>query len=149
MKMDIKHVVDGKQNYIPMLLIADQQVDMIEKYLDRGELYALYDPDLRAACVLTDEGEGVFELQNIAVLPEYQRRGYGRKLVKHVVDSSKGRAKVLMVGTGDSPMTLPFYQQCAFVFSHRIKNYMADHYDEPVLEDGVQLFDKVYLKMDL
>ena len=149
MKMDIKHVVDGKQDYIPMLLIADQQVDMIEKYLDRGELYALYDPDLRAACVLTDEGEGVFELQNIAVLPEYQRRGYGRKLVKHLVDSSKGRAKVLMVGTGDSPMTLPFYQQCGFVFSHRIKNYMADHYDEPVLEDGVQLFDKVYLKMDL
>ena len=149
MKMDIKHVVDGKQNYIPMLLIADQQVDMIEKYLDRGELYALYDPDLRAACVLTDEGEGVFELQNIAVLPEYQRRGYGRKLVKHVVDSSKGRAKVLMVGTGDSPMTLPFYQQCGFVFSHRIKNYMADHYDQPIFEDGVQLFDKVYLKMDL
>ena len=149
MKMDIKHVVDGKQDYIPMLLIADQQVDMIEKYLDRGELYALYDPDLRAACVLTDEGEGVFELQNIAVLPEYQRRGYGRKLVKHLVDSSKGRAKVLMVGTGDSPMTLPFYQQCGFVFSHRIKHYMTDHYDEPVLEDGVQLFDKVYLKMDL
>ena len=149
MKMDIKHVVDGKQDYIPMLLIADQQVDMIEKYLDRGELYALYDPDLRAACVLTDEGEGVFELQNITVLPEYQCRGYGRKLVKHLVDSSKGRAKVLMVGTGDSPMTLPFYQQCGFVFSHRIKNYMTDHYDEPVLEDGVQLFDKVYLKMDL
>ena len=99
MKMDIKHVVDGKQNYIPMLLIADQQVDMIEKYLDRGELYALYDPDLRAACVLTDEGEGVFELQNIAVEPEYQRRGYGRKLVNHLGDSSKGRAKLLMVGT--------------------------------------------------
>ena len=147
--MDIRLVTDNKQSFLPLLLLADEVVGMIEKYLDRGELYALYDPDLRAACVLTDEGEGVFELQNIAVLPEYQRRGYGRKLVKHVVDSSKGRAKVLMVGTGDSPMTLPFYQQCGFVFSHRIKNYMMDHYDQPIFEDGVQLFDKVYLKMDL
>ena len=147
--MDIRLVTDNKQSFLPLLLLADEVVGMIEKYLDRGELYALYDPDLRAACVLTDEGEGVFELQNIAVLPEYQRRGYGRKLVKHLVDSSKGRAKVLMVGTGDSPMTLPFYQQCGFVFSHRIKNYMMDHYDQPIFEDGVQLFDKVYLKMDL
>ena len=147
--MDIRLVTDNKQSFLPLLLLADEVVGMIEKYLDRGELYALYDPDLRAACVLTDEGEGVFELQIIAVLPEYQCRGYGRKLVKHLVDSSKGRAKVLIVGTGHSPMTLPYYQQCGFVFSHRIKNYMMDHYDQPIFEDGVQLFDKVYLKMDL
>lgn len=134
---------------MPLLLLADKQTDIIEKYLYRGELYALFDPDLRAACVLTDEGDGVFELQNIAVLPEFQRRGYGRLLVTHVGDTCKGRAKTLMVGTGDSPMTLPFYDRCGFIFSHRIKNYMLDHYDHPIYEDGVQLSDKVYLRMDM
>jgi len=147
--MDIRLITDGKQEYMPVLFIADEQADMIEKYLYRGELYALYDPDLRAVCVLTDEGGGVFELQNIAVLPEYQRRGYGRKLVAHVADSCKGRAKTLMVGTGDSPNTLSFYRNCGFVYSHRIDNYMLTHYDHPIFEDGVQLFDKVYLKMDI
>ena len=46
-------------------------------------------------------------------------------------------------------MTLPFYDHCGFTFSHRIKDYMLDHYDHPIVEDGVQLFDKVYLRMDL
>ena len=142
-------ITENKGDYMPLLLLADEQTDMIEKYLYRGELYALFDPDLRAACVLTDEGDGVFELQNIAVLPEFQRRGYGRLLVTHVVDSCTGRAKTLMVGTGDSPMTLPFYDQRGFTFSHRIKDYMLAHYDHPIYEDGVQLFDKVYLKMEL
>ena len=147
--MDIQLITENKGDYMPLLLLADEQTDMIEKYLYRGELYALFDPDLRAACVLTDEGDGVFELQNIAVLPEFQRRGYGRRLVAHAVDSCTGRAKTLMVGTGDSPMTLPFYHRCGFTFSHRIKDYMLDHYDHPIFEDGVQLFDKVYLRMDL
>ena len=26
---------------------------------------------------------------------------------------------------------------------------MLDHYEHPIYEDGVQLFDKVYLKMEL
>ena len=147
--MYIQLITENKGDYMPLLLLADEQADMIEKYLCRGELYALFDPDLRAACVLTDEGNGVFELQNIAVLPEFQRRGYGRLLVTHVVDSCTRRAKTLMVGTGDSPMTLPFYDRCGFTFSHRIKDYMLDHYDHPIFEDGVQLFDKVYLRMDL
>ena len=147
--MDMRLITDEKQEYLPLLLLADEETAMIERYLCRGELYALYDPDLRAACVLTDEGDGVFELQNIAVQPQYQRRGYGQNLVKHVVESCKGRAKTLLVGTGDSPMTLPFYRRCGFVHSHRIKNYMTDHYDHPIYENGVQLLDKVYLKMEL
>ena len=28
-------------------------------------------------------------------------------------------------------------------------DYMLAHYDHPIYEDGVQLFDKVYLRMDL
>ena len=116
-------ITENKGDYMPPLLLADEHIDMIEKYLYRGELYALFHPDLRAACALTDEGDGVFELKNIAVLPEFQRRDYGRLLVTHVVNACKGRAKTLMVGTGDSPMTLPFYGQCGFTFSHRIKGW--------------------------
>ena len=147
--MDIRLITENKGHYMPLLLLADEQTDFIGEHLYRGALYALFHPDLRAACVLTDEGDGVFELQNIAVLPDFQRRGYGCLLVTHVVDACRGRAKTLMVGTGDSPMTLPFYDQCGFTFSHRIKDYMLAHYDHPIFEDGVQLFDKVYLRMDL
>lgn len=147
--MDILFITQDKRLFIPLLLLADEQENVIEKYLNRGELYTLYDPDLRAACVLKDEGNDVFELQIIAVFPEYQRRGYGHALVNHVIASCWGRGKTLLVGTGESPVTLPFYKNCGFTYSHRIKNYMLTHYDHPVIDNGVQLFDKVYFSMKL
>ena len=55
---------------------------MIDRYLERGTMYALKDgASVRAVCVVTDEGEGTLELKNLAAAPEYQRRGYGRRLV--------------------------------------------------------------------
>ncbi len=37
----IERVDEGKQAYLPLLLLADEQEDMIERYLDRGALYVL------------------------------------------------------------------------------------------------------------
>lgn len=69
--------------------------------------------------------------------------------MRYIRQRCAGRADTLVVGTGDSPITLGFYQRCGFVFSHRIKDYMLTHYKHPILEDGVQIFDKVYLSMRL
>ena len=53
---------------------------------------------------------------------------------------------VLQVGTGDSPLTIPFYEKCGFVLSHIIPNFFTDNYDHPIYEGGVQLVDMVYLQ---
>ena len=53
---------------------------------------------------------------------------------------------VLQVGTGDSPLTIPFYEKCGFVRSHKISNFFTDNYDNPIYEGGVQLIDMVYLQ---
>lgn len=148
-ELDIRLITDNKRRFLPLLLLADEQESLIDTYLDRGELYALYDPDLRAVCVVTKEREGEWEIQNLAVDSAWQRRGYGQALVRHVVDSCRGRGHTLWVGTGDSPVTLPFYQRCGFQVDHRIKDYMLKAYDHPIFENGVQLFDKVYLRMKL
>lgn len=139
----------NKGDYLPILLLADEQEDLIYPYLNRGELFVLKDPEVRAACVVTDEGEGVLELQNLAVLPEFQRQGYGRALVYWLFSHYAGKAEKMVVGTGDSPMTVPFYEACGFVFSHRLKDYMLKAYDRPIYENGVQLFDKVYFTKEL
>ena len=55
----------------------------------------------------------------------------------------------MLVGTGESPLTLTFYGQCGFTYSHRIKNFFTDHYDHPMFEDGKQLVDMIYLKKQL
>lgn len=51
---------------------------MIDRYLERGELFVLHDPDARGLCVVTREGEGVAEIKNLAVAAAWRRRGYGR-----------------------------------------------------------------------
>lgn len=138
-----------KTKYMDLLLIADEQVSMIEKYLYRGEMFALYDGDIKALCVVTQEETGVYEIKNIVTVPEYQRKGYGKHLIEFIANNYKGSGKELYVGTGDCPSTLTFYEKCGFKRSHVVKNFFIDNYDHPMFEDGVQLVDMVYLKRDL
>ena len=143
--MRIERINSDKRRFMDLILIADEREGMIDNYLEGGELFALYDDDLVAACVVTDEGNGVCELQNLAVYEKYRREGYGAKLVSHVCDFYRGRFVKMIVGTGDSPITIPFYEHCGFTVSHRIENYMLEHCSNPVIENGVQIFDMVYL----
>lgn len=144
--MQIKRVGTDKKAYLPLLLLADEQEDMIDRYLDRGTMYVLEDGGVKAECVVTDEGQGVLEIKNIAVDPTCQGRGYGRRLVEFIAETYGGQYAVLQVGTGDSPLTVPFYEKCGFRRSHRIKNFFTEHYDHPIFEGGVQLVDMVYLR---
>lgn len=48
----------------------------------------------------------------------------------------------MLVGTGDVPSALGFYNKCGFTESHRIKNFFIDNYDHPMFEDGKQLVDR-------
>lgn len=142
--------IENKRDYLPLLLLADEQENMIDLYLDRGTMFVLEeDGIIKGECVVTDEGAGVLEIQNLAVTQEYQGKGYGKQLIEYVVNRYKNRYKVLQVGTGDSPLTVPFYEHCGFVQHHIIKNYIVDHYDQPIFEGGKQLIDKVYLRMKL
>lgn len=145
--MEVKTIENNKKDFLDLLLLADEQESMIDKYLDRGKLFALYDDGLKSICVVTDEGNGSYEIQNLATYEQFQGKGYGKALVKHIFNFYKG--STMLVGTGDVPWILSFYERCGFVLSHRIENYFLEHYDKPMFEEGVQLKDKVYLKADL
>lgn len=148
--MEVVKILDGdKAKYMDLLLIADEQVSMIEKYLYRGEMFALYEEDVRAICVVTQEQSGVYELKNIATVPEYQRKGYGQQLISFIIDYYKETGDELYVGTGDSPLTIPFYEKCGFKKSHIVKNFFVDNYDHPIYENGQLLVDMIYLKRSL
>lgn len=143
--MNIFEVKTEKKRCLPLLLLGDEQEDMIDRYLNRGTMYALDDGGVKAVCVVTDEGDGTLELKNLAVSPECRRRGYGRRLVRFLEETYRGRYARLLAGTGDSPLTLPFYEACGFVRSHVVPNFFTDHYDHPIWEGGHQLVDMIYL----
>ena len=147
--MQILEITNNKNAYLELLLLADEQESMVDRYLARGTMYVLDDHGVKSQCVVTDEGNGVLELKNIATLPEYQGMGYGKALASFIRQKYTGTYSVLQVGTGDSPATVPFYEACGFTRSHRIKNFFTDNYDHPIYEGGVQLVDMVYLRMPL
>jgi ribosomal protein S18 acetylase RimI-like enzyme len=143
--MEIKIIKTHKKNYLDLLLLADEQEDMINKYLHRGTLFVLYDDDddLKSVCVVTHEGNGNFEIQNLATYKQFQQNGHGRHLLNHVTDYYKDKGATILVGTGDVPWIVSFYKSCGFIFSHRIKNYFTKHYDKPMFENGIKLTDKI------
>lgn len=147
--MEIREVKTDKKRYLDLLLLADEQEDMIDRYLARGTMYVLEDDEVKAECVVTDEGNGILELKNIAVEPASQGKGYGKALVNFLARTYKEQYAVLQVGTGDSPSTIPFYESCGFRRHHLIKNFFTDHYNHPIYECGVQLVDMVYLQREL
>ncbi len=145
--MKIRKVMHNKKEYMELLLLADEQEDMIDRYLERGDMFVLEDGGVLAECVVTREGDGVYELKNIAVAPDCQRKGYGKQLIEFAF-SYYGDCERMLVGTGDVPSSLGFYHSCGFTESHHVKNFFTDHYDHPMFEDGKQLVDMVYLKRE-
>ncbi|MFR1051075.1 MAG: GNAT family N-acetyltransferase [Lachnospirales bacterium] len=147
--MKIKKVERDKKRYLDLLLLADEQEDMIDRYLERGTMYLLEDDGVKAECVVTDEGGGILELKNIAVEPAFQGKGYGKAMVDFLIRTYTGQYTVLQVGTGDSPSTISFYEACDFRRHHLVKNFFIDYYNHPIYECGVQLVDMVYLQREL
>ena len=147
--MEIKKVETDKKRYMGLLLLADEQEDMVDRYLERGTMYVLEDDGVKAECVVTDEGDGILELKNLAVEPDFQGRGYGKAMVDFLVRTYKEQYTVLQVGTGDSPSTIPFYESCGFRRHHLVKYFFTDNYDHLIYECGVQLVDMVYLQKEL
>ncbi|NDV56881.1 GNAT family N-acetyltransferase [Bacteroides sp. 519] len=147
--MKIEKVTKNKKQFLDLLLLADEQENMIDKYLPNGDLFALYDNDLKSICVVLRIDNEICELKNIATYKKFQGKGYGKALIKFISDYYKKNYKTMLVGTGETPSNLSFYESCGFKQSHRIKNFFTDNYDHLIFEEGVQLVDMVYLKKEL
>ena len=147
--MKIEKIIENKKQFLDVLLLADEQENMIDKYLPEGDLFALYDDDLKSVCVVVPVNSETCELKNIATREKYQGQGYGKAMIHFISDFYKRDYKTMLVGTGETPAILSFYEGCGFQKSHRVKNFFTDHYDHPIFEGDIQLVDMIYLKKDL
>ena len=84
--MEIKEIKNNKKDFLDLLLLADEQEDMIDRYLERGRMFVLDDDGIKAECVVTDEGDSTLEIKNIATKPGCHGKGYGKKLIEFVED---------------------------------------------------------------
>jgi len=87
--MKIVEVKENKRQYLDLLLLADEQEDMVDRYLDKGKMYVLDDNGVKCECVITDEGNNILEIKNIATVPEYQGKGVNAIIMRFMANSIK------------------------------------------------------------
>lgn len=148
--MRIVEVRENRQKFIPLLLIGDEEEAMVEKYINSCALFAAYEGDeCIAVCAVgayageTPSGRAI-EIKNIAVEPAFHRRGAGRALINFVMNKFGGRYAAIIAATGDSPLTVPFYESCGFKLWRTVKDYFVQNYSHPIFEGGVQLKDQLW-----
>lgn len=147
--IQIREIKENKKHFLPLLLLADEQEDMIDRYIEAGRMFVLEDDGVKAECVVVESSADTLEIKNIAVHPDYHGKGYGKALIDFIVQRYQGEYSTLQVGTGESPLTIPFYEKCGFIRSHIVKNFFVDHYKHPIYEEGIRLIDMIYLKRSL
>lgn len=54
-KMNIIQLTENKKQHIDLLLLADEQESMIDRYLERGDMFVLDDNGVKAVCVVTND----------------------------------------------------------------------------------------------
>ena len=144
-RFTIAQVGSDKKRYLPLLLTGDESEEMIDRYIDRGVLYVGFlNDEPMAVCVVVKLDAATAEVKNLAVDARFRRRGYGRLMLEHV--ESQYPVCTIILGTGETPSTLRFYESCGYSYSHRIPEFFTANYPEPIIEEGVTLRDMVYLK---
>lgn len=148
--MQIELITENKKRFLPLLLLGDEQESMIDRYLDRGDLFVLFDGGKPCSlCVVTQEEPGLREIKNLATQEKCQKKGYASALIDHVSALCALSGDDLMLGTGETPKILAFYQRRGFHKSHRVNNFFLIHYDHPIFEEGIQLRDMIYLRKNI
>jgi len=147
----IRRLDESERIPYDILLLADESISAINKYVRRSRLYVYENKDeLIAIYALLVVEDGVIELKNIAVKEDFQRKGIGTLLIKDaIIRAQKEGFNTLLIGTGDgSEGQLRLYQKLGFVIYDKKVNFFVDNYPMPIFENGMLLKDMIMLKIE-
>lgn len=146
--VEIKQIYD-KENYMNLILEADPDKEVVEKYIKDADMYGLFDNDrILAEIIITKVDNNICELKNIATTEESRGKGYGKKLIQYVAKLYKNKYTKMIVGTTEN--NIPFYVKCGFdKYYKTVKNFFIDNYTKEIWDGNLQCIDMYYYFMDL
>lgn len=148
--MLIKKVEGSRQMFKDLLLLADPDIHIVNSYMDKGDLFSVYDGQLVSSALVLDINSDVCELKNIATYPDHQKKGYARALIDYISNYYKSIYSTMIVGTANSSFNnIAFYESCGFKYYRTIDNFFLDNYTEKIFEDEIQCIDMLYFKKAL
>lgn len=143
--------INDKMPY-DLLIEADPSIKSINEYICRGDCYLAFDGDkIVGVFILINTRPLTLEIVNISVNKKYQGSGIGKLMIYKAIEvARKYKAKVLEVGTGNSSISqLAFYQKCGFRIVGVDKDFFRKHYEDKIVENGIECVDMIRLSMDL
>lgn len=148
--MEIQEILNNKKDFINILLIGDEGEGMIDKYLEKGHLFVLYDKEnLKSVCVIIQIDSTTIEIKNIATNPNCRNNGYASALIEFICNKYKKEFTYIILGTGENDLILNFYKKRGFVEFDKVKDFFIKNYAHPIFENNKQLIDMIYLKREL
>ena len=147
-RMQVKKI-ENKEDYIDLLLEADPSKDMIHKYLNNSDVYALKKEDeLISIAVILPISRKTLELKNIVTKESYRNKGYAKTLLKSLCGNYKQKYDRMLVGTTEN--NIPFYVKQGFdKYEKTIKNFFIDNYNEEIKDGDLICTDLIYYSKDL
>ena len=147
-RMQVKKI-ENKEDYIDLLLEADPSKDMIHKYLNDSNVYALKKGDeLISIAVILHIDRKTLELKNIVTTEKYRNKGYAKTLLKSLCGNYKQKYDRMLVGTTEN--NIPFYVKQGFdKYEKTIKNFFIDNYNEEIKDEDLICTDLIYYSKDL
>ena len=141
--------IENKEDYIDLLLEADPSKDMIHKYLNDSDVYALKKEDeLISIAVILPISRKTLELKNIVTKENYRNKGYAKTLLKHLSGNYKQKYDRMLVGVAEN--NIPFYVKQGFdKYEKTIKNFFIDNYNEEIKNGDLICTDLIYYSKDL
>ena len=146
--MKIKNIKE-KEKYINLILEADPNKDIVNKYLNNSEMYGIFENE-KCICevIITEVNKDTCELKNISTDIEYRGNGYASKIIKYVFEIYKTKYKRMIVGTTEN--MIPFYVLNGFTkYHHTVKNFFVDNYKEEIWDGELQCIDMYYYSKEL
>ena len=147
-RMQVKKI-ENKEDYMDLLLEADPSKDMIHKYLNDSDVYALKKGDeLISIAVILHIDRKTLELKNIVTKESYRNKGYAKTLLKSLCGNYKQKYDRMLVGTTEN--NIPFYVKQGFdKYEKTVKNFFIDNYDEEIKDEDLICTDLIYYSKDL
>ena len=125
-KLQVRLIQKQKKHFLDLLLLGDEQEEMVDRYLDRGDLWVVFGAQraVAVAVVITRE-DGACELKNMAVEPSFQNQGLGSLLLNYLCEQYRRNCHTMYVGTGETVKTMHFYEKN----NHRLQIEAEIHAD--------------------
>ena len=132
-----------------LLLLADETVEAIDKYITDCDIYLLdIDETIVAVYALQVIDKEQLEIKIIAISKNYQGRGIGKFLIQESqTRATEQRFRINTIGTGETSIRqLDLYQKLGFEKFETKHNFFIDNYPQPIFENGTRLKHMIMLR---